>query len=352
MKKKKNKKNSHKRILLKQRAELRRIRRRKLYLNRKNRLVFFRTNKTTRFSIILDEGEVSTVAQLPSNLSINNLEESIKFINEVSSSISKDKSISRIFFDLSNIVQIDYVGICLMLSLANRFLGRGISAKGNYPTDFNARQFIFDSGFCELVSTNVRRTKKNMPDNILYMIGGNSVNNKKIGDSIKETVCRLTGIREHYAPLYENMLEICANSVEHGNVFVQDKNWLVSISFSDNYAKFVLMDTGEGILKTLKRKTRELFADLLSFKSAGNVLNDVFNKKYQSVTGEINRHKGLPNVLSALEHGYISDLEVITNKVYYNFSLNYYTNLKNEFKGTAFLWKVSKENIDKYKYEN
>lgn len=60
------------------------------------------------------------------------------------------------------------------------------------------------------------------------------------------------------------MLEICANSVEHGNVFVQDKNWLVSISFSDNYAKFVLMDTGEGILKTLKRKTRELFADLLS----------------------------------------------------------------------------------------
>lgn len=78
----------------------------------------------------------------------------------------------------------------------------------------------------------------------------------------------------------------------------------------------------------------------------------LINKKYQSVTGEINRHKGLPNVLSALEHGYISDLEVITNKVYYNFSLNYYTNLKNEFKGTAFLWKVSKENIDKYKYEN
>lgn len=351
MKKKKN--ISHKRILLRQRAEFRRIRRRKLYLNRKNRLVFIKTNKTTRFPIILDEGEVSTVALLPSNLSLNNLEESIKFINEVSSSISKDKSITRIFFDLSNIVQIDYVGICLMLSLANRFLGRGISAKGNYPNDFNARQFIFDSGFCELVSTNVRRrSKKKMSDNMLYMIGGNSVNNKKIGDSIKETVFRLTGIREHYAPLYENMLEICANSVEHGNVFVQDKNWLVSISFSDDYAKFVLMDTGDGILRTLKRKTRELFADLLSFKSAGNVLNDVFNKKYQSVTGEINRHKGLPNVLSALEHGYISDLEVITNKVYYNFSLNYYSNLKNEFKGTAFLWKVNKENIDKYKHEN
>lgn len=69
MKKKKN--ISHKRILLRQRAEFRRIRRRKLYLNRKNRLVFFKTNKTTRFSIILDEGEVSTVALLPSNLSLN-----------------------------------------------------------------------------------------------------------------------------------------------------------------------------------------------------------------------------------------------------------------------------------------
>ena len=81
MKKKKN--ISHKRLLLRQRAELRRIRRRKLYLNRKNRLVFIKTNKTTRFPIILDEGEVSTVALLPSNLSLNNLEESIKFINAI-----------------------------------------------------------------------------------------------------------------------------------------------------------------------------------------------------------------------------------------------------------------------------
>lgn len=347
-----SKKDSKKRILLKQRSEMRKIRRRKKYLQKKHSKRISKLETASNLVIDLNSGNIYHKVTLPSNLTINNLEGAIRFVNDISSRVNKDKYLRPIYFDLSSIVQIDYVGLCFMLSVANKFLGRGISSKGNYPKDVSAKQFIFDSGFCEMVSTNVRRINNRIPKNILYMIGGSSIDNVKIGNSIKETVYRLTGIKEHYAPVYENMLEICANSVEHGNNLTSDKNWLVSISFNDGEALFVLMDMGEGILKTLKRKTKELFVDLLSFKTAGDVLNGVFNKKYQSSTGEINRHKGLPNILSSFLNGYISNLEVITNKVNYNFSTNSYASLKNEFKGTAFMWKITKVNIAKYKDEN
>lgn len=342
---------SHKQILLRQQSIVRKIRRRNVYLKKKQT---FRIQKNSVRVVvpIKINGLNVMIESLPNAFSMNNLEECVEFINKVMKDVSVDKSIQRVFFDLSSITEIDYLGICFILSLSNKMVGSAMSTKGNYPDDDNARHFIINSGFCELVSTNVRKTAMNVPCNILYTIGGNSVYNKRIGTSIKETVFRLTGVREHYAPVYENMLEICANSVEHGNDLARDKNWLVSISFTDNYALFILMDTGDGILRTLKRKTRELFEDLLSFKTAGEVLNGVFNKKYQSATGEINRHKGLPNVLDSLRHGYIDDLVVMTNKVYYNFSDNTYTKLKNEFRGTAFMWKVTKTNIEKYNYEN
>lgn len=342
---------SSKRELLRQKSFIRRIRKRKVYLKKKN--TFKIKKSTVRIVLPINiGGKIVMLETLPQVFSINNLEECIRFINKVTKDVSSDKSIQRIFFDLSKITQIDYLGICFILSLSNKMVGSFVSTKGNYPNDDASRQFIMNSGFCELVSTNVRNISKNMSGNILYTIGGNSVYNKKIGVSIKETVFRLTGKREHYAPVYENMLEICANSVEHGNDLVRDKNWLVSISFTDNDALFILMDTGDGILRTLKRKTRELFEDLLSFKSSGEVLNGVFNKKYQSASGEINRHKGLPNVLESLRYGYIDDLVVMTNKVFYNFSDNTYTKLNNEFRGTAFMWKVTKTNIEKYNHEN
>lgn len=342
---------SSKQILLHQRAVIRRIKRRKEYLRKKH--ILKHTKISYKVPIVLDtEGLLVTKATLPEIFSLNNLEECIRFINQVTAGVANDKSIERIYFDLSQIIEIDYIGICFMLSLSNKLVGSCVSTKGNYPQSIDARQFIINSGFCELVSTNVRRSTNNVSSNILYTIGGTSVYNKKIGESIKETVFRLTGQREHYEPVYENMLEICANSVEHGNDLVRDKNWMVSISFTDNYALFILMDTGDGIMRTLKRKTKELFEDLLSFKSSGEVLNGVFNKKYQSATGEINRHKGLPNILTSFRLGYINDLRVITNKVYYTFSDNNFVKLKNEFRGTAFMWKVTKENIEKYSYEN
>lgn len=348
----KQKHHSHKQVLLRQKAIMKQIRRRNDFLRRKN-IIRYRGRIVRAIPAYTDdEGRLVTVAQLPKVFSINNLEECIKFTNQVTVGVADDKFIDIIHFDLSEIEEIDYLGICFVLSLANKLVGRSVSTKGNYPKKKEARQFIINSGFCELVSTNVRKSLDNIPKNILYTIGGNSVYNKKIGSSIQETVFRLTGHKGHYAPVYENMLEICANSVEHGNSRVCDKNWLVSISFTDDYALFILMDNGDGILRTLKRKTRELFEDLILFKSDGEVLNGVFNKKYQSATKEINRHKGLPNILNSYRNGYIDELIVITNKVFYIFSEEKYIKLKNEFRGTAYLWKVTKGNIEKYNHGN
>lgn len=352
MKIKRRKRPSLRQIQLKQKSNVRKIKRRKIVALKKRiyKKSIIRDKRVT--TVDVDTGTRHFFATPPSVFSLDNLEESLLFINTVSKGVTKDKTIKKIFFDLSHISDIDYVGICLMLSLSNKLVGSGLSTHGNYPIYSKPRDFILESGFCELVKTNVRRLHRNVSKNMLYMLGGKSVDNRRIGESIKEAVFRLTGHREHYAPVYENMLEICANSVEHGNELIKDKNWLVSVSFKDDVALFVLMDTGDGILRTLKKKAKELFIDMITFKSDGAVLNDVFNKKYQSATGEINRHKGLPNILASQIDGYIDDLVVLTNNVRYDFKMNQYIKLKHEYKGTAIIWKLTKNNIEKYNHEN
>ena len=126
----------------------------------------------------------------------------------------------------------------------------------------------------------------------------------------------------------------------------------MSISYESGKIHFILTDTGEGILKTLHKKKVEMFRDTIFFKKDDKVLLSVFNKEYQSRTGEINRHKGLPNVLDVFRDGYIDELKVLTNFVFYDFTTMKSSILDTEFLGTMFSWTITQENYEKWKREN
>jgi hypothetical protein len=179
------------------------------------------------------------------------------------------------------------------------------------------------------------------------MVGKNEVESDRINNSVKKCMKQLLGHEEYYPPVYENMIEICANSVEHANDNDVDKNWLVSISFeSRDVMRFILTDTGEGILKTLIKKKGDMFYDLINARKDFDVLRRVFEGEYKSRTGEINRHKGLPEVYENYKNGFISNLKILTNGVVYDFDTNDNIKLINEFMGVMITWTVSKKNYE------
>lgn len=282
----------------------------------------------------------------PSKFDIKHINGLVKFLQNTENYCTRNK-IKTLKVNLDNITTIDMYAISLMLSMLNRISCQKIKAWGTYPKNTQCRQYIIDSGFLDVVKTNINKAENCRKGNLIYIFGKDCVDSTRIGKCVREAMKYLLGSPMIYPPVYDNMCEINANSVEHANENTREKNWLVSIFFEDDKIHFILTDTGLGILATLRKKASEKIKDIF-LKSDPDVLRDVFKKLYQSITGEINRHKGLPIIYESFEEGFISDLQVLTNKVFLNFETKQYTSLNCNFHGALFSWTVSLTNYNNW----
>lgn len=289
---------------------------------------------------------------LPTTFSFNENKESVLlFLNEAFGYYKafKSKIREKVYnYDLTEVRSIDITAICLFLSLINKINANGIGSRGNYPKDEIARSVIFASGFSDIMQSAYKPLKTKKYNNQLYIVGSKRVDNKKIGQSVKEAVEYLTGKAQHFQPIYTMLIEICSNSVEHANKRAKDKNWVVSVSYEQDKVNFIVVDTGEGILRTIHKKIPEMFYDKV-FRSDGEVLEDLLNKGYQSRTQEINRHKGLPKIKENFEAGYVDNMKILTNKVLYDMTTKTYENTINEYYGVLYSWSFTKENYQRWK---
>lgn len=282
----------------------------------------------------------------PSHFTIRNLDRVLSFLDETERQINNsDTKILKV--NLDYVTEIDSYAISLLLSMLSRMSYKNVNYWGTYPNSQDAKDFIIESGFLDVMKSNVRRPSKKRLSNRILMIGKESVESHRIGKAVKESMAFITGQEDYYPPVYDDMLEISANSVEHANLKTKDKNWLVSITFEEDKVHYILTDTGLGILSTLKKKFSQKVKDA-TIKTDAQILRDVFRKEYQSASGEINRYKGLPIIYESFTEGYVSDLIVVTNKVYYDFENKNSKELKRGYKGVLYSWTVSKANYDKW----
>lgn len=335
-------------IRLKQESDMRKIRRRKniekaLNIQRKYRQKRKRERNTR--NMFLSPKIYEAIA--PSKFNINNIGGLVNFLHETES-YCKSHKVDLLKVNLDNVVDIDMYAISLMLSMLNKMSCRHIKYWGTYPKNPQCRQYIITSGFLDVVKTNIKKPEDRKKGNQIYMVGKECVDSNRIGKSVRESMKYLIGQPTIYPPVYDNMCEINANSVEHANEYTKEKNWLVSISIEEDKIHFILTDTGRGILATLRKKASQKFKDMF-MKKDPDVLRDVFLKLYQSITGEINRHKGLPIIYESFEEGFISNLQVLTNRVLLNFETNQSAFLDKSFNGVLFSWTVSLNNYDNWK---
>ena len=332
---------------MKQEADMRTIRRR-------HAIISSRRNKERNYiSFPSKHGKTKqdtnvVRVNLPREFSIKNIEESLDFVNTTIALVERHKA-SFIRFELAHVTQIDMMAICWLISLISKASASKIHCFGNFPDDTEVKDYVQNSGFLDVISSKLQKPSSQKFPNHIYMIGKNTVDSKRLSTLVKSSIEYLTGIPGHYSPVYDNLVEISANSVEHANEYSFDKNWLISVSYERDQVLYILTDVGKGVLSTLKKKKKELFNDIIFFKKDSDVLKGVFEGLYQSQTGEVNRHKGLPEVYESFVDGFISDLQVLTNCVLYNFATQEKKILTNEFKGVMISWTLKKQNIEQWK---
>jgi len=308
----------------------------------------FSVSKPQREQLFQPPKRITITAQQDFSL-LEYPENVLSYIKHIEDITTKNKY-KIVILDLKDVEIIDIGCINILLSKINKLKQRKIETICNLPTDVDCKRMFFESGFSDhmrdLQGRKINYSKTNK--NLMVNRGFDKTSNEQIGLSIKNSVNHLTGIEESFRPLYSIAQEMCANSIEHANE--HNKNWLFSVWYKDNdNVCFTMTDIGSGILGTLKRKFSQIIKESL-LKDNKEILNRAFEKKYTSITKDINRNKGLPKIKNISDNKYIENLVVITNNVLLNFSDDNNSRVLNKnFNGTFYYWELNKNCIEKWK---
>lgn len=169
-------------------------------------------------------------------------------------------------------------------------------------------------------------------------------------DNIVKELKRV-GFREYYEPFYVFLTELIGNAIEHGIQHRKISWWLTKqIDNKNRIIKYCFVDMGVGIINSHRQAGLPL-RYLISKDE--KVLTDAFNGKLKSSTKQPNRGRGLPQIKSMVDKGWISNLRVITNRVSMNCEFNdpQFDNIP-EFIGTYYSWTLNKSNYEKWKEQS
>ncbi len=275
---------------------------------------------------------------------LENADTVIKDLNMILTCRGKNKKITKLHIDMTNVTNFDLGSLTCLLSTL-RFTE---NYQGNEPKDPSCKEYFETSGFLTWMrDISGRKFIATNGNNLIFEKGVDKTSNAKVGQEIRKAIKYLTEKENPFPPVYSIIQEICPNSIEHANTKKSDINWLMGIRYEKNKVCFAMCDKGQGILKTIRKSRRQIIGD--AFSDDMSILQRAFDKKYQSATEDENRNKGLPRIKSVCDDGFVDNLTVITNKTLLNLSDNSKSqSLGSEFAGTFYYWEITKDNYDKW----
>lgn len=282
---------------------------------------------------------------------INNPNENIKYFNKIIK-IIKNKYYEKVTinFDIENIEDITIDAVMYMLAIVTNTKVKH-NSKGSIPIKKNIKRSFIESGFLNYVNTNKQVVIPRNQNKIQIKMSADSNNIRDVCKEIIEFVIGKFKIeRKKINFLYGMLYEIMLNTTEHAyNETDLLKYWYLYVEVDTTKVKISLLDTGEGIPKTVNRKYYENIK-IFNLNNDGEIIISAFNGKFRSQTKKNWRNKGMPKVLKYISQENIDNFKVISGNylVSYSKNSNKFVSLKleHEFIGTLYYWEVD---ILKYK---
>lgn len=260
---------------------------------------------------------------------------------------------SRVEASLKKVEKIDYASISILTTIAENFKKEKIGLTFTNSENREVRKKLFLSGmFNHFYNEFGRKSIVSVRGGLINLRDGSGILKvseiQMVMDSLKNMLFKIGFSQEESMPLLKSMrsviMEICGNAVEWG-YNKKEKKWILGI-YKENDSELIVTftDIGDGILKTLNRKTHDVILDMLKFNNSVDILKNAFEKKYGSSTKEPNRNRGLPMIKQKITQIKGSELLVLTNDALLNFSnLGLSKNLKDfqaHFHGTFYQWRI------------
>ena len=281
-----------------------------------------------------------TTIKIPSTFKLKDfslkvtIETLIKFIKPKNNIITVD------FSEMENTTKGDLMILIAQLEKSTLSNKNRIYRSGGLPKNKKVKKMLLSS--MDLVHVN-----KDISLNKLEDYEKAQILNPNLIDSVVQG-SRKVGIKEYFTPFNEFLIELIANAVEHG---INNKNinwWLThEIDRERKEVKYTFVDMGLGIIGSHKKAGLPIKYKFLPDKY---IMLDSLFAKLRSSTKESNRGRGLPQLRTMIENGFVSDAILISNSVSLRYDNERFVATKNMyFVGTYYSWVINKNCVEKWK---
>lgn len=328
-------------ILQKKRRWKRKKKIRNKLSNRPNRIKIpeSRLNSRNHFKEALRISRIT----VPSDFSLlTNLEDVIIFFANCKK-YNKDIC-DRVEFDFSKVQNIGSGCIAILLSICGWLNDHSISIQGTYPEDSEVRARFEKLGFLRYFKAKYQNGASSASKSEIIERGITTTNPKLTSSKIREAMGTVFSTNSKNTKIQGMLIELMANTVNHAYHKGQ-KGWYLALDHCENEksVRFSFVDNGDGILNTIKVRFKDRVSKMVGMTNDGQLLQEAFEGKFGSRTRLAYRGRGLPLIKKNFESGYIKNLVVISNNVFYDFTEGTFQILGTEFEGTFYFWELNED---------
>lgn len=249
---------------------------------------------------------------------VNNSEETNQFFEEFTGEIRSRQYGKEFYIDSSKVEQVTVDALIYLIAiLQNNQLNISMNYKfrGNYPENEEARKVYFESGFNDFVASNMKRLPKS--SDRFKIVCGETTAPETTGECCQFVMETLGKSRVEIMHLQSVFVELMSNVVCHAyekNKFMA-KKWYIYGEHIDDYVRFIFVDTGLGIAKTVRKNNFEKMRDFFGIGvTDSDLIRSVFEGKFRTATSERHRGNGLVSVRKYVSTGPFEGLQVLSGR--------------------------------------
>ena len=346
-------------ILKRQRVKenkLLRLRRKKIYwikIKRRQNIGISKLELKQRKRLLTDFWDYKKI-KAPKHLSlINNPEEMLKFINQLSRCY---ETRNKVFIRLKQVKNITGDGLIILLSNVAQFKSAKIDFNGDFPKDSKVNHRLQETSFYDAIydKNYLNNGNYDLTKNDIFTHAQKNVDADLTASLIEENAPFLWGEKRRSMGLQRIFIELMQNTNNHASHTLGDKLWWLNVTRKHNPKTlcFSFIDYGRGIFNSLSSKSpKDKFygwiSKVLPFFDPEDhtaLLEAMLQGKFhKTVTGKYYRGKGLPGIYNQLIKKSISNLIILTNDIYADVKNMNFVKLNNTLEGTFVYFEVNEE---------
>lgn len=285
---------------------------------------------------------------------VNNLEKTSMFFGDIISKFRQAQPKSSFLIESSSVEEVTTDAIMYMIALMKNHKDsrkKLYSFYGTYPINANAKKIYMESGLLKFVKSRSRRLPENN-SKMAIMCGNNS--NALLAKQICEFVSNKLNVSNIYVKeLYEVVIEMMSNVYYHAYNDVEDSmipEWYMYAEHDNEQVKFLFLDTGFGIGKTVKKHSLyEKVVSKIGIGSESKLILSALDGEFRTQTGKLNHGRGLPSIKEFACGNKIDNFHIISGKGHCWLANDYNEfcgeELKNNILGTIYSFTIKKTEV-------